>query len=356
MARLAPLSRLVVAQERGLVEAAGSVLALPLQAKADLPPQPIAYADGWAVKAEDLIGSTAYGAALLSPKWVDAGDALPDGDAVLAPEGVTLLAPDVAEAVGSVVPGEGVRLPGQDVAAGEVILDEGTRLQPRHIGFLRACGFQRVAVRVPQVRIVIASAAAALHGPMIRAWLEAAGANVEDVASVASGDRGALAALYRRPGADIVVSLGGTGQGRNDCAVAALADAGAVAVQGVALRPGATAAFGSVESTPVLLLPGRLDAMIAVMLVLAMPAFASVSGLRTKECAGVHRLVEKVSSAIGLSELFLGLPAGDAIRAVPLAEARLDALAQSAGWFIVPPASEGLAAGQNVRLRPFHPG
>lgn len=356
LTRLASLLRLVVAQERGLVEAAGSVLASRVEVKADLPSQPIAYTDGWAVNAEDLIGSSAYSAAvLLSPKWVDAGDVMPESDAVLSPESVNFSAPDVAEAAGSVVSGEGVRLPGQDIAAGEVLLEEGTRLEPRHIGLLQACGFQTVGVRIPQLRIVIASTGAAPHGPMIRAWLEAVGANVGDVVS-ASGDRDALAALYRRPGADLVVSLGGTGQGRSDCAVAALADAGSVVMQGVALRPGATAAFGRVGSAPVLLLPGRLDALIAGMLVLAMPAFAGASGLRTREYATVHRLMEKVTSAIGLSELFLALPAGDAIRAVPLAEARFDALAQCVGWFVVPPESEGFAAGQNVHLRPFHPG
>jgi hypothetical protein len=67
-------------------------------------------------------------------------------------------------------------------------------------------------------------------------------------------------------------------------------------------------------------------------------------------------LAEKVTSVVGLSELFLGLPAGDAIWAVPLAEARFDALAQAIGWFIVPPEFEGIAAGQTVNLRPFYPG
>ena len=356
MTRLASLSKLVVAKELGLVEAAGAVLASRLEAKADLPPRPIANTDGWAVNAEDLIGSSAYSAAVLqSPQWVDAGDAMPEADAVLSPECISFSAPDVAEAAGSVVSGEGVRLQGQDIAAGEVLLEEGTRLEPRHIGLLQACGFQAVAVRIPRLRIVIASGGAALHGPMIRSWLEAAGGHVEDVVS-APGDRGALAAQYRRPGADLVISLGGTGQGRNDCAVAALLDAGSVAVHGVALRPGSTAAFGSAGSATVLLLPGRLDAMIAGMLMLAMPALAGASGFRNKDRSSVYALVEKVTSVVGLSELFLGLPAGDAIRAVPLAEARLDALAQAIGWFTVPPELEGLAAGQNVHLRSFHPG
>jgi molybdopterin biosynthesis enzyme len=126
-------------------------------------------------------------------------------------------------------------------------------------------------------------------------------------------------------------------------------------VQGVALGPGASAAFGSVGSAPVLLLPGRLDAMIAGMLALAMPALAVASGLNSKDASRVLRLVEKVTSVVGLSELFLGLPAGDAVRAVPLAEARFDALALAIGWFIVPPELEGFAAGQTVQLRPFHP-
>jgi molybdopterin biosynthesis enzyme len=356
MTGLATLLRLVDPKERGLVEAAGTVLASQLAARADLPSQAIAHADGWAVRAEDLVGSSAYSPALIAPKWVDAGDAMPNGDAILPPEGITALSTTgFAEAVGSVAPGEGVRLAGQDIAAREVLVHEGTRLQPRHIGLLQACGFQTVAVRIPQLRVVIASAGAAQHGLMIRTWLETSGGQVEDVAS-APGDRDALAALYRRPGADLVISLGGTGQGRRDCAVAALVDAGSVVVQGVALRPGASAAFGRVGSAPVLLLPGRLDAMIAGMLALAIPALAGASGLRQEDRSGAFRLVEKVTSVIGLSELFLGLPAGDAIRAVPLAEARFDALAQAIGWFIVPPELEGFAAGQTVHLRPFHPG
>jgi molybdopterin biosynthesis enzyme len=347
---------LAVPKQRPLAQAAGAVLASDLHATADLPSQAIAFADGWAVNADDLIGSSAYSAALLTPppKWVNAGDPMPNADAVLSPEGVIFVSPDVAEAAGSIVSGESVRLPGQDIGAGECLLGAGTRLEPRHIGILRACGLETVTVRVPQLRIVIASAAAAAHAEMIRRWLETAGANVIDILA-APGDRSVLAMNYGRTGADLVISLGGTGRGRNDCAVAALSDAGAVAVHGVALHPGESVAFGSVSSVPVLLLPGRVDALIAGMLALAVPALAGLSGLRSEERPSVHRLVEKVNSALGLSELFLGLPAGDLVRASPLAEARLDALAQSIGWFLVPPESEGLGAGHTVHVRPFHP-
>src|SRR5262249_5114258 len=150
------------------------------------------------------------------PEWVNAGDPMPDADAVLPPEGLTSLAADLAEASGTVASGEGVRVPGQDITAGALLLREGTRLEPRHISICRGCGFETIAVRAPKLRIVIASAAAAVHAEMVRSWLEAAGAKVMDIAS-APGDHRMLATLYGLPGADLLVSLGGTGQGRNDC-------------------------------------------------------------------------------------------------------------------------------------------
>src|SRR5262245_22302654 len=84
LTRMVPLVRLVDAEERGLVKAGGTVLASTVEIKADWPSKRIAFTDGWAVNAEDLIGSSAYSAAVLpSPKWVDAGDVMPESDAVL---------------------------------------------------------------------------------------------------------------------------------------------------------------------------------------------------------------------------------------------------------------------------------
>jgi rhodanese-related sulfurtransferase len=58
-------------------------------------------------------------------------------------------------------------------------------------------------------------------------------------------------------GADIVLVIGGTGPGSDDHSAAALAEAGELAIHGVALRPGETAGLGrTVSGVPVVLLPG----------------------------------------------------------------------------------------------------
>ena len=48
-----------------------------------------------------------------------------------------------------------------------------------------------------------------------------------------------------------MVIVGGTGSGRNDASVQMLARAGEVAVHGMALTPGETAALGFVEHKPI---------------------------------------------------------------------------------------------------------
>lgn len=355
-ARLAGLVRPVAPQSRAVEHAAGLVLAEDVIAPADLPPTPTAYSDGWAVNAEELVGATAYSAAILAPppEWVEADEEMPSGmDAVLPPEAVTMSDPGMAEAQDSVAPGHGVRNTGQDVRKGTVLIAAGQRLAPRHIGLLKACGLSEVAVRVPRVRLVIASRSTERHADMVRLWLAAAGAEVVD--TLTALEKEPLAAALSRQGADLVLSLGGTGQGRTDCAIAALQAAGTLALHGVALRPGSGAAFGQAREAPVLLLPGRMDSLIAASLTLASRTINGLAGLNRPSWRALAPLTAKAVSVIGFTELFLAIPQDGGMRPVPLFEASFDAVARAAGWFTLSPESEGLPAGDTVQVRPFSP-
>lgn len=355
-ARLAALAKPVAPVERAVETAAGFVLAEDVIAGEDLPATPTAYSDGWAVNAEELVGATAYSAAILAPppKWVEADDEMPSGaDAVLPPEAITMSDPGMAEAQDSVAPGSGVRTTGQDIRTGAVMIRAGQRLAPRHIGLLKVCGVASVRVRVPRIRMVIASRSAERHAEMMRLWLQMAGAEL--VETISASEKPALAAAYAAPGADLVLSLGGTGQGRTDFAVAALAAAGQADLHGVALRPGGGAAFGSAKGMPVLLLGGRMDSLIAGGLTLGARAINGLAGLNRPAWRATAPLTEKVTSVIGFTEMFLAVPENGAMRPVPLNEASFDAVARAAGWFAVPAESEGFPAGHTVQIRPFSP-
>lgn len=355
-ARLAELMRPVAARSVAVGDAVGLVLAEDVVVPVDLPATPTAYSDGWAVNAEELVGATAYSAAILAPppEWVEADDEMPSGsDAVLPPDAVTMSDPGMAEAQESVAPGEGVRNTGQDIEAGTVLIAAGQRLAPRHVGLLNVCNVPEIRVRIPRIRLVVASRSAERHADMIRLWLTMAGGEV--VETVVALDKAAQKAAFTGPGADLVLSLGGTGQGRTDYAIAALAAVGTVDLHGVALRPGGGAAFGMAAGTPVLLLGGRMDSLIAGGLTLGARAVNGLAGLNRPSWRASAPITDKASSVIGFTEIFLAIPEDGGMRPAPLYEASFDAVARAVGWFTLSPESEGLPAGQTVHVRPFSP-
>ncbi len=168
----------------------------------------------------------------------------------------------------------------------------------------------------------------------------------------AGGDLGTVLAAES---ADAIVVIGGTGGGRSDTSVLRLARDGEVAVHGIALTPGETAAVGFVGHRPVLLLPGRLDAALAVWLLVGRRMLERLADVINRESEAVEMmpLARKVTSTVGLAELVPVRRTGG--QAEPLASKYLplSALTRSDGWILVPPDSEGYSAGTSVQVKPW---
>jgi molybdopterin molybdotransferase len=333
--------------------AAGRVLAndavAPLR-----PSTAIALHDGWAVSADETLGAGGYSPAMLmrAPPRVDAGQAMPAGTDSVAPlDGVTVSTTH-AEALVTVNPGDGVLPAGGDTDATIPLHRAGDRLRLTDSAVFAAAGLGRVTVREPRIRVLplrgnglIASAARLIAADIQR---------LGGAPKLDDSGRGLPVAMAADT-ADAIVAFGGTGSGRTDTSVQTLAREGALAVHGMALSPGETAALGFVGQRPVLLLPGRLDAALAVWLLVGRRLLDRLAGATHKdhEPAQTVPLARKVASTVGLSEVVPVRVSGG--QAEPLASKylSLSVIAHADGWILVPPDSEGYSAGASVRVRPW---
>jgi molybdopterin biosynthesis enzyme len=333
-------------------DAAGAILADDVVA-AERPTRPIALRDGFAVEAAMIADATAYSPAPLAsiPHRVDAGDALPDGTDAVAQLDSIVFRGHAAEAIAPVSPGEGVLWAGGDASSAMPLRRAGERLRELDVAAVAALGISEVTVRSPRILVGCGSAR---RTPMIDAALDVliraamgAGACVSD----ARGER----EIFKQPAhdADAMIAVGGTGAGRNDEVVQRLASHGELAVHGIAVAPGETAAFGFVGKLPVLLVPGRIDAALAIWLLVGRHLVAKRAGGLVDDFTAMLPLKRKVSSAIGTAELVPVACSGGAAEPLASGYLSLTALARSDGWIVVPPESEGYAAGTPVAVRPW---
>ncbi len=334
--------------------AAGRTLAADASAPAR-PSAATALHDGWALAADATLGAGGYAPALLPqlPTRVEAGQAMPPDTDSVAPFDAVKKTANGAEALVTLNPGDGVLAAGGDCDPAIPLRRAGERLCATDLAAFAAAGLARVTVREPRIRVLalrgsgIVSAAARLVASDIErrggaARLDEAGRGL-DVALAADN-------------IDAVIAIGGTGSGRNDSSVHVLAREGRVAVHGLALAPGETAALGFAGSRPVLLLPGRLDAALAVWLVVGRRLMDRLAASMHKESEPVETLTlaRKVASTVGLAELVPVRRTPDG-QAEPLATRYLplSSLTRSDGWLLVPAESEGFAAGSAVQVRPW---
>jgi molybdopterin molybdotransferase len=337
-----------------LIAAAGRILAVDAMAPAR-PSAALALLDGWALAADATLGAGGYAPALLAdtPQRIEAGQPMPPDTDSVAPFDAVKISNGRAEALATINPGDGVLPAGGDCDPAIPLRRAGERLSLTDLAAFAGAGIARITVREPRIRVLplrgsgIINAAARLVANDIER--RGGSARQEDAGRDFGGVLGADTA-------DAIVTIGGTGQGRNDNSVQMLTREGRLAVHGIALTPGETAALGFADTCPVLMLPGRLDAALAVWLVVGrrmLERLAATTMNKESEPVESLPLARKVASTVGFSEV---VPVRrNAGQADPLATKYLplSSLARSDGWILVPADSEGYSAGTMVQVRPW---
>ena len=314
----------------GLNEALGRVLAEDIVSGRNNPPLDNSAMDGYALIAADiekaspenpvplkLVGTVPAGCQ--SDRPLQPGEAMrimtgapvpPGADAVLMQEdtevrGDTVLCKDRAAA------GENIRRAGEDVRAGEVVIEKGVTLTPSHIGMLAVVGrssipvAQRPTVAVLSTGDEIADLDEEATGPriynsngyMLAAQIRAAG-GVPVYLGIAPDREEALMEHFQWAlQCDVVVSSGGVSVGDYDLVKASLDKLGnEMAFWKVAMKPGKPLAFGRIGTRPVFGLPGNPVSSFVSFEQFVRPALRRMMGARELTLRTVQaRLTETVT-------------------------------------------------------------
>jgi molybdopterin molybdotransferase len=213
--------------------------------------------------------------------------------------------------------GQHVRPAGEDVSEGDLLLESGTVLGPRHIGLLAAVGRATVLAR-PRPRVVVISTGSELRDAgtelghdsiydgnsyLLAAAVKAAGAIAYRVGIVPDQPRAFLDALSDQlVRADLVVTSGGVSQGDFDVVKEALSPLGTVWFGGVAMQPGKPQGFGVVgeKEVPIFTLPGNPVSSYLSFQMFVLPALRTMMGRRPVSRPAVRgRLTHDVRSPMG---------------------------------------------------------
>ena len=294
-----------------LAEALGLVLAEPVLSSEPIPGFANTAMDGYALQAGDTRGAPVelevvgtVGAGDDGSIPVGAGQAvrimtgapIPDGaDAVVKVELTRRLdgADDRVVVEATVKPGNHVRRPGEDVAAGERVLEPGTVVTPGRVGLLASVGAYEVrAHRRPRVGVLsTGDELADTAGPLRRGQIRdsnrrtllglVAEAGFEGVdLGIARDDPVDIERLFRAGSArcDAVLSSGGVSMGDFDYVKVVLDRIGDMRWMQIAIKPAKPFAFGIVEGVPVFGLPGNPVSSMVSFELLAKPGLRAMAG------------------------------------------------------------------------------
>jgi molybdopterin molybdotransferase len=382
--RVMPAFAALPTEEVRLADAAMRVLADNVTSRVDVPGFARSMMDGFAVRAEDTYGATAYNALPLQilgtclpgaafAGTVSSGDAvqimtgapLPNGaDAVLPVEQASIDGETVL-ALGQVSVGKHVGQVGEDIRAGEIVLSSGRVLRPQDLGVLSSIGVAQVrVVRRPIVRIVISGnellpagappeghRIADANGPMLAALVARDGGQAV-IAGIVPDDPALLRAELVEP-ADVVLVSGGSSVGQEDFVPRLLAEQGELAIHGIAMRPSSPTGMGRLDGRLVFLLPGNPVSCLCAYDFFAGRAIRALGG-RSQEWP--YRrvravLARKLVSTVGRVDYARVQIDGDVAEPLAISGASiLSSTTRADGFVIVPADSEGYAVGAEVEV------
>jgi len=372
------------AQQVPVTECAGRVLAEDVQSEVNVPPFRRATMDGFAVRADDTYGASAYDPVILeligsSMPGRDRGDSVSSGSAGRIMTGAPV--PDGADAVlraedastrhghlevaAPVARAKNIGQVGEDVAAGTTVLFKGRRLLPQDAGLLASIGADPVRVhRRPVVRIIVSGNELLEPGerpdgfkivdsnsPMLAALVIRDG-GIPDVVRLPD-DAEMMRQALARPGADVIVTAGAASVGIEDRVPLLVDELGELLVHGVTMRPSSPTGVGRVDATPVFLLPGNPVSCLVAYDFFAGPAIRVMSGgpEHWPYTSVTLPLSKRLVSQVGRTDYARVRIVDGEVEPLAISGASvLSSVTRASGFVVVPSGLEGYGEGTSVEV------
>ena len=360
-------------EEIDAAEAAGRISARPVVAVLSSPHYHGAAMDGFAVRSAATQGASEARPVGLRAGAdavpIDTGDPLPpDFDAVVMIEHANEPTPGIIEIERAVAPWQHVRLCGEDIVRGELVLPRSKRISAYDVGALLAAGQTRVWVRRrPRVALIptgdelIEPGAPPRPGAIIEFNTRILASLVTEWGGLpvryapVRDDPDALAAVARRAleECDIVAVNAGSSAGTDDNTPELARRLGELIAHGVRIMPGKPTVLAVARGKPLLGLPGYPISTVVAADLFLRPLVAAYLGIAPARRRVVRALLpRKVPSKSGLEEVIrvqLGR-VGDRYVATPLGRGAgvITSLSRASGLLRLPALHEGLEAGTEV--------
>jgi molybdopterin molybdotransferase len=294
-------------------EADGRVLAQDIVSALHVPPQDNSSMDGYAVRCADVlqaqgvvqvtqrIAAGASGAPLapLSAARIFTGAPIPPGaDAVVMQEDCEVLEGGAVRIKTVPVPGQWIRRAGEDVTLGSIVLSKGERLTPASLGLAASIGLNLLpVVRRPRVALFSTGDELVMPGDVapaqmkpgtiynsnrffLRALLVRLGCDVTDLGIVPDRLEATVQALQQAAQQhDLILTSGGVSVGEEDHIKPAVQSLGSLDLWQIAIKPGKPFAYGRVQDTHFIGLPGNPVSSFITFLLLVRPFLLQLQGV-----------------------------------------------------------------------------
>ncbi|MDP9018244.1 MAG: molybdopterin molybdotransferase MoeA [Candidatus Eremiobacteraeota bacterium] len=369
-----------------LEDASGRFLAGDIHAGQNVPALARSTMDGFAVRSEDTPGTLQLGGEVaMGEVWpgtlgrgqalsIPTGGALPTGADAVVPIEAARVGPESVEIQHAVPVGDCLTQPGDDMRAGEQLLQRGRRIAAAESSVLATLGYHTVNVfRRPKIGVLSSGdELVGLRGETgpaqvrdsnrfaIGAALRARGADVVSFKTVSDAP-GALERSLSQALAecDAIVLTGGSSVGHRDMtprAIASLGDPGII-VHGLRVKPGKPTVLAAIGSKPIIGLPGNPTSALIILEAVVAPIINALTGSAQRKMFVTAVLEEPISGREGWTWY---VPVrihdeGERYRAMPLPIHSFSTSlpARADGFIIMDERTSVIQAGTAVRVQAF---